>query len=28
LSLIERVFGVNVTQLGEICGGVTRKAVL
>ena len=27
LSLIERVFGVNVTQLGEICGGVTRKAV-
>jgi hypothetical protein len=26
LSLIERVFGVNVTQLGEICG-VTRKAV-
>lgn len=27
LSLIERVFGVNVAQLGEICGGVTRKAV-
>jgi hypothetical protein len=27
LSLIERVFGLNVTQLGEICGGVTRKAV-
>jgi hypothetical protein len=26
LSLIERVFGLNVTQLGEICG-VTRKAV-